>query len=542
MARAKRFTQNNNTNAICYYRYSSDAQRDCSIEQQKEEAHKYCKKNGLHIIGEYADRAISGTRIDRPALQQMLNEAKRLRPAYLILWKTDRLSRDRLDSAIVKGKLREYGVQIECVAESMPKDEADRVLIESITEGLAAHFILQHSKNVTRGLSYNAENALYNGRKILGYRGQANQRYEIDSETAPIVQRMFNDYAGGKPMKVIADELNAAGYTTVRGKSFTEKSLWHTLHNRSYIGEYKWGDIVVEDGFPQLVSVELFERVQDMMEKNKHGGRGGAKKLQANPLEGVDFWLTGKLFCGECGAPLSGISGTSSHNGKNYYYYACNNHKKHMCNVKNIRKNDIERVVAHILEECINDATLRLIIADRVYDYYMREFAGDDSYEKSLVASIKDVDAKLSNILRAIEMGIFNETTQARMSELEERKRQLNDELTAERNRQKYSLKPEHVVRYLECFVGSLNVPSLRDKVLAYLVEKIYIYNDKVVINFYYSEDNREIDLKEFNEYLNNLDSIMDMMDGASSFDHAQKKLDAMWESIIAKDEDETSF
>jgi hypothetical protein len=279
-----------------------------------------------------------------------------------------------------------------------------------------------------------------------------------------------------------------------------------------------------------------------MMDKNKHGGRGGTKKLKANPLEGVDYWLTGKLFCGECGAPFSGISGTGGNNGKNYYYYACNNHKKHKCNMKNIRKNDIERVVAHILEECINDATLRLIIADRVYDYYMREFAGDDSYEKSLVASIKDVDAKLSNILRAIEMGIFNETTQARMNELEERKRQLNDELTAERNRQKYSLKPEHVVRYLECFVGSLNEPSLRDKVLAYLVEKIYIYNNKVVINFYYSEDNREIDLREFNEYLDNLDSIMDMMDSASSFDNAQIKLNAMWDSIIAKDEDETSF
>lgn len=544
MARAKRFEQNDNMNAICYYRYSSDAQRDCSIEQQQQEAQKYCKAHGYHIIGEYADRAISGTRIDRPALQQMLDEAKKLRPAYLILWKTDRLSRDRLDSAIAKGKLREYGVKIEYVAETMPEDEAERALIEGIEEALAEHFIIQHSKNVTRGLSYNAEKALYNGHKLLGYKGQPNQRYEVDPETAPIIQRIFEDYAMGKPMKVIAQELNVAGYTTVRGKQFTEKSLWHTLHNRSYIGEYKWGDIIVEDGFPQLVSIELFEKVQDMMEKNKHGGRGGARKLKCNTLEGVDFWLTGKLCCGECGTHLSGMSGTSSNKGQIYYYYACNNHKKHLCTMKNVRKDDIERVVAHILEECINDPALRLIIADRVYDYYMREFGSDDSYEKSIIANIKDIDLKLSNILKAIEMGIINDTTQTRMQELEERKRLLNDELTVERNRQKYALKKEHVARYLECFVGNLNEPSLRDKVLAYLVERIYVYSDKIVINFYYSEDNREVNLQEFNEHLKTIDNIMEFMDGKASFEKYQERLDASMEDILHKYglDDDASF
>lgn len=539
MSRAKRFVQNDNTNAICYYRYSSDAQRDVSIDQQKQAAERYCNSHGYHIIREYVDKAISGTRFDRPAFQMMLNEVERIRPAYLIVWKTDRLSRDRIDAAIAKRTLRECGVKIEYVAETLPEDEAERVLIEGIEEALAEHFIIQHSRNVTRGLSFNAEKAWYNGRKILGYKGQKNQRYEIDPETAPIIQRIFKDYADGKPMKVIADDLNAAGYRTVRGKAFTEKSLWHTLHNRSYIGEYKWGDIIVSDGFPPLVSNELFERVQEMMKKNKHGGRGGAKKL--NPLQGIDFWLTGHLYCGECGASLSGTSGTSN-TGMRHYYYTCNNHKKGKCNKKSVRKNDIERVIAHILEECMNDTALKMLIAERVYEYYMREFGSDDNYEASLVASINDVDAKLDNIMKAIEAGIFNETTQERMQVLQDRKKLLKDELTAERNRQKYALKKEHVVRYLDCFVGNLNEPSLRDKVLDYLVEKIYIYSDKVVVNFYYSEDKREIDLDEFNKYLDNLDKIMEIIDGTENTIGYQKKFDAMWKSIVAQDEGEVSF
>lgn len=206
------------------------------------------------------------------------------------------------------------------------------------------------------------------------------------------------------------------------------------------------------------------------------------------------------------------------------------------------RKNDIERAVAHILSEYINDPTLRIIIAEKVYDYYMREFGSDDSYEKSLVANIKDIEVKLGNYAKAIEMGIFNETTQERMQELEERKRLYNDELTAEKNRQKYALKKEHVVRYLECFVGNLNEPSLRDKVLDYLVEKIYIYNDKFIVNFYYSDDNQEVNLKEFNEYLDNLDNIMEFIDAPREITDVSEEFRKTLESMIAKDEDEESF
>ena len=94
----------------------------------------------------------------------------------------------------------------------------------------------------------------------------------------------------------------------------------------------------------------------------------------------------------------------------------------------------------------------------------------------------------------------------------------------------------------IECFIGSLKEPSLRDKVLAYLIEKIYIYEDKVVINFYYSEDNREINLEEFNKYLDNLGNIMEKLSGEGSFNEGQIKINAMWESIIAGDEGEASF
>ena len=84
-----------------------------------------------------------------------------------------------------------------------------------------------------RGLTYNAENALYNGRKVFGYTGKQGQKYQVDTETAPIVRRIFKDYAEGVPMLKICEILNDAGLRTARGNEFTVSTLHGILKNRS---------------------------------------------------------------------------------------------------------------------------------------------------------------------------------------------------------------------------------------------------------------------------------------------------------------------
>ena len=235
MAKANRFKQNDNKNAICYYRYSDKVQRDVSIEQQQEAARKFASEKGLHIIKEYADRAISGTRKDRPAFQRMLLEAEKLRPAYLIVWKTDRFSRDRFDAVRAKGHLRECGVRIEYIAEPMPEDEGARIILESIEEAIAEQFIINHSQNVVRGLKYNAENALYNGRVRLGYKGERNKRYEVDPATAPVVKKIYREYADGVPMQKIADELNKDFRSIPCGGFCRTKHTWEYINGATLL-------------------------------------------------------------------------------------------------------------------------------------------------------------------------------------------------------------------------------------------------------------------------------------------------------------------
>ncbi|MBQ8262342.1 MAG: recombinase family protein [Lachnospiraceae bacterium] len=514
MAMAKRFVQNNNRNAICYYRYSSDAQREASIEEQRDEAHRYAKAHGMNIIKEYSDKAMSGTREDRPQFQLMLYEVKKLRPAYLILWKTDRLSRDKIDSVIAKKHLREAGCEIVYVAESMPEDEADRVLLESLYEGLAQHYVIQHKRNVTRGMKYNAENCLYNGHVTLGYKGKPEQRYEIDEQTAPVVKMIYRKYADGVPMKQIVDDLNKAGIKSVKGNDFTINSLRHILSNKAYIGEYHWGEYVIQDGMPRIIEDELFDAVQEKMALNKHGGNRKVKEKHPEELkkQPEEYWLTDYITCGHCGERMHGLSGTSKQ-GRLHYYYACGNHRKHKCEMKNINKAKLENVVLYMLSELIQDGALRILIAERCYKYYIEQNSDGGAYLESIIVRIADVDKKLNNIMKAIEAGIFNDTTAQRMKELELEKQLLVDEKNAEECRQKYEIKLEDIVKYLDSLIDNMDETITKHKLLEILVNKIYIYKDKVVVSFNYSEDNRIISFDEFGVFISNREKIETMMD-----------------------------
>ena len=511
MGAAKRFIQNPGNNAICYYRYSSDAQRDVSIVQQRDAAHEYAEHHGYHIIKEYDDPAYSGTRDDRPAFQLMLYEVEKLRPAYLILWKTDRLSRDRIDAVIAKKRLRECGVKIVYVAESIPDDdEATQILMESIYEAMAASFIVSHRKNVVRGMTYNAENAFYNGVKMLGYVGQVNQKYEIDPVTAPTVRRIFKEYTEGVPMQKICDSLNNAGQKTVRGNKFTVNSLRNILVNRAYIGEYKFGGTLITDGMPRLIDDETFQKAQSRLEANKRGGKGAIKKLHPE-IEIEDYWLSGKLYCGLCGGPMQGVSGTSK-TGTLYYYYSCLNYRKHTCALKYQRKSLLEKIVLYTLDDLVIDPTLRILIAQKCYAYYQAQNDDNGAYEASIKNQLQDVEGKLANIMKALEAGIFNNTTAERMHVLENQKSMLNDALLAEQNRKKYDLTLNNIVKFLSGLIGDINNPDTRRRLLEFLIDKIYVYPDKMVLTFYYTDERRELPFEETIQLIDNRQRIIDVM------------------------------
>lgn len=178
-------------------------------------------------------------------------------------------------------------------------------------------------------------------------------------------------------MTEIRDWMNVHGIKNTRGHKQSYNSVQHMLHNRRYIGEYAYRDIVLSDAIPAIVPKDLFDRIQDKLEKNK--------KAPARHKAEDDYLLTTKLFCGYCGAYMCGENGTS-HTGIVHHYYKCVSVKKKRaeCHKKSVRKDWIEdlgiRETVHLV---MDDAVIEEIIF-MLLNLQSKENTNLPLYEKQL--------------------------------------------------------------------------------------------------------------------------------------------------------------
>ena len=277
---------------VIYARYSSDNQREESIEGQIRENTAYAEKNGITIVGHYIDRALSAKTDNRPEFQRMIRDSAKKNFDVVIVWKLDRFSRNRYDSAKYKAMLKKNNVRVVSATESI-SEGAEGIILESVLEGMAEYYSADLAEKVKRGMTENALKCRFNGSAIpFGYSVDEEKHYQLNPVTAPVVLEIFQKYADGMSIKDITDELNARGLKTAKGADFNKNSMRHMFKNRIYIGEYKYSDIVIPNGIPAIVPLELFDRVNERMQKNKHAS---AKNKATEP-----YILTTKLFCGDC--------------------------------------------------------------------------------------------------------------------------------------------------------------------------------------------------------------------------------------------------
>lgn len=322
--------------AVIYARYSSDNQREESIDGQLRECKEFAERQNLTIVGTYIDRALSAKTDERPEFQKMITDSSKKQFEVVLVWKLDRFSRNRVDSATYRAILRRNNVKVVSATENI-SEGPEGIILEAILEGMAEYYSAELAVKIKRGQTENALKCRYNGGFVpYGYRVDADKNFEADPLTAPIVREIFERYADGQTVGEISEELNSRGVFTNSKYKYTNKSSMHNLlKNRRYLGEYRHGDHVVPGGMPAIVSQEIFDKVQARMEKNKHA--------PASAKAPDEFILTTKLFCGHDGVFMVGTSGTSK-TGKVHHYYKCGNaiYKK-SCNKKAVRKDFIER-------------------------------------------------------------------------------------------------------------------------------------------------------------------------------------------------------
>ena len=248
--------------AVIYARYSSDNQREESIEGQIRECTAYAEKNGITIVKHYIDRAISAKTDNRPEFQQMIKDSDKKLFDIVLVWKLDRFARNRYDSARYKTQLKKNGVKLMSATEII-SEGPEGIILESVLEGYAEYYSADLAEKVVRGQTENILKGRCNGgRGTFGYTLDSERKFHIDPLTSPFVLESFKKYNEGSTMKEIRDWLNENGIKNPVGGAFTYNSVEHMLKNRRYIGELKFRDVVVPDAIPPIIPLELFEDVQ----------------------------------------------------------------------------------------------------------------------------------------------------------------------------------------------------------------------------------------------------------------------------------------
>ena len=424
--------------AVIYARYSSDMQREESVEAQVRAAKEHIKKNNDTLVGLYIDRAYSARSDKRPDFQRMIEDSKYDIFDKIVIHKLDRFSRDRYDHVFYKRELRQNGVLLESVLEKLD-GSPESIILESMLEGFSEYYSRNLSREVMKGKKETALECKHTGGiPPFGYDVGIDRKYVINENEAKAVRYIFESYLAGDGYESIFRWLRDNGIKGKRGGIIAKNSLHDILSNEKYTGVYIYNKAVSKDvygkrnghkdkpqseiiridgGMPEIISKKTFERVKEEMTKNKTG-----KNRAKEP-----YLLSGLIFCANCGSSLVGCSRGNPRTPTEITrkYYECNTKKrKKTCNLKSVNRDEIEEAVILYLESIVNKDKIDemsdwLMTNSKIYLKTSKTELSETRKELQLVS--KNVEQLLDKILN----GLDSEAARQRLSEAEAKKLQL---------------------------------------------------------------------------------------------------------------------
>ncbi|MCQ2382630.1 MAG: recombinase family protein, partial [Clostridia bacterium] len=419
-------------------------QREESIASQKREIEKYAEDNNILVKHWYTDEGFSGTTNNRPDFKRMLADSYKHDFTIVLVYKLDRFSRDKLGNAIAKEELRKNGVAVVSVIERIENNPEGK-LSESIFEIMSEYYVRNLARGTLNGMKENILNGLSIGPCTYGYKltpkldEHGNQvkkichgKYKVikvyttDPRNAEAVKLIFSMFLSGANRNQILARLKMLGYKNAKGKDFQPTNIDRILRNERYTGVYimkcNQGKMVNykpieilrnENGLPKIIEKEDFDQVQQILDARKH---------RPNSHSAVNYLLTGKMFCGECGAPFTGS--THSKKGHLYYYYRCGRNNEN-CKIVSIRKEAIEDFVIEKIKNIISSEKYTHNIIDRFIEYY-QEKNNNSEIIKDLEKELREIERQISNITDVVaNTGKFLDTFETKLDALSQRKQEI---------------------------------------------------------------------------------------------------------------------
>ena len=368
---------NNEKLTILYERLSREDEREnesVSIENQKAFLEEYAIKNGFTNFIHLTDDGWSGTRWDRPGFLKMMEEVESGNVGQICIKDMSRLGRDHLRVGLFLEQLREKGIRLIAVAESIDtnKGEDDFMPFRNIIAEW-------HARDTSRKIRAINDARTKNGKRVSGalpygylHDPQDRQQWILDEEAAPIVKRIFQSVIGGKSVTQIAAELSeekiltpTAHWTKIGAgmpnKPNANPTTWTvaTVINVCKKEEYTGVKILNKTTKDTYKSKRKASAPEDMLIfKNAHPAivdeetwnlvqRLRKTKRKPERITGTPNPLTGILFCADCGAKMYHKQGYTGRVNKPHNEYVCSSyrHYSRSCTCHYLRVEVVEDLI-----------------------------------------------------------------------------------------------------------------------------------------------------------------------------------------------------
>ncbi len=416
-----------------YVRDSGGPRQGTSTDQQIAEITAYCLQHGLQLRHRFADIAKSGSStVERDAFNRMVDLTRRVedRPQGILLWNYARFARDLDDAIYYKALLRNRGVIVHSLTDPIPEGQYGRI-VEFFIDISNEEKRRQTSTDARRGLRDLV--TVYGCVPGIPPRGFIRQpvtlpsrrdgspriahRWAPDPAQRERIRKAFEMRSSGSTLAQIHDELHLFGSLNSYKTFFI---------NRIYIGILEFGGLVIENYCEPLIDLDTWNTVQKIVQEHAQ-----AKYERLHPRRYASpYLLSGLVYCGECGAPMSANTVTSHSQGRNDAY-RCSRSKRHAgCTQGRIGHKLLENAVLTTLQEYVLLPDSLAAIYELQHTFNERSAERRQMRLDTLRDERRKLSSQIANITRAIAERGHTQALLDRLTELESKRAQINTEYT----------------------------------------------------------------------------------------------------------------
>ena len=413
-----------------YARYSSDKQREASLNDQLRNCHAYAERMGWPEPAAYTDAAISGSRDDRPAYRRLIGDAADRCIDVVLVDDLSRLTRDSVECQHLVRRLNFHGVRLIGVSDGVDTGRKSHKLDVGVRGLMAEVYLDDLAEKTHRGLTGRALAGASAGGLPYGYRVAGTGQRAIDEAEAAVVRRIFAEYVAGRSPRDIAAALNRDGLPAPGGGAWGSSSIrgdrkrgLGILVNPVYAGRQVWNRsewvrhpdkrkqrirrerpqsewIITEHPELRIVDPEIFEAAQTRMTARSqvHAGAGRPNR----------YLLSGVLRCPGCGGKMIMLDARA--------YGCAANREKGTCASP-------LRVPRKAAEDAILEATRAQLLSDAAFQVFARavreELAALAPNVDGAKRKLADAERIRGNVLAAIRAGIITPSVKAELESAE---------------------------------------------------------------------------------------------------------------------------